>query len=705
MPELNAAGNQVPSQNTQNTAGQPLDQRAQSAVQNILEQRAKAGDTQGAQQQMRQQLNSTIQGKDVLETIKNMKAIKKVLDEQSKKLAEQLENDKKDNKLTREQKEEIANQQKYLQEMAVGLSEKGPVVKAIVDSVGKLGSAFSKEIGQVIESNNAYRQIINTRLQGLSDKQDKWTDMVYSVTNNFGTNMLINERKLLENIQTAVQHGIARDIEQRAMLQTLSENIANTFDAFSNELTRFIRLHQYDTTTLALGMESSLTSMLNRLFQDTSYMSDVGTTAVSGALMEAMSQMSPLQATEFNYAIQRVLGSLYSLGMSQSGITNIATALGQLYSGNITAMSPEMTNLMAMSASMSGQPLDTILSKGIDGSNVNALLSSMVNYIADIAEGRSNVVETAFGKVFGLTVSDIKAAANLAPRLAELSAQTLSTGGVSYTDTSNIGMLAQVANMIDTMGLRMGMPVMMDNLLSNFVYSTANLVAGQPASALGYKIINMLGDAIDFAIPSIMAAGFGVSLGDTKVSDIINVAYGAGSIFAGLGTLINSAFHPDNSGLNVGSWWWNTLPKGWAIEGSGFAGISGNLGRSRQLIAGGSMEDIQASEIAEAKSQAMKTQGIDEEEFQKDQEAEKEWKGNVYDKIEDLEKTIGELKDYLFDKAKRQPILVDINSFPVEYESEYGGEKYIRVMDLSADIPSFSDRSSPERGPNRRAAE
>ena len=696
MPDMNTAGNQVPgNQNNQNTTGQTYDQRAQTTINDVLSQRTKAGDSQSAQQQMRQQLNSAVQGRDWLETLKNLKAMKKALDEQTKKLEEQLNNDDQEQKLSLKQRDEMTKQLGYLKEMSVGLSSKGALVKAIADGFGKLGAAFSKEINSVIESNNAYRQIINTRLQGLSDKQDQWTDMVYSVTNNFGTNMLINERKLLENIQVAVQHGIARDIEQRAMLQTLSENIANTFDAFSNELTRFIRLHQYDTTTLALGMESALTSTLNKLFQDTSYMSDIGTTTVSGALMEAMSQMSPLQANEFNYAVQRVLGSLYSLGMSQSGITSIATALGQLYSGDITSMSPEMTNLMAMAASMSGQSLDTILTKGINGSNVNALLSSMVNYIADIAEGRSNVVETAFGKVFGMTVSDIKAAANLSTRLGELSAQQLSAGGLNYADTSNIGLYMQVASMIDTMGERMGMPVLMDNLLSNFVYSTANLVVGQPASALGYKLLNTIGDAIDFAIPSILAAGFGMSFEGVKVSDIINVGLGAGSLFAGLGTLINSAIHQNNSGVRIGLDWWNTLGKGWAVEGSGFGGTTGGVGRSRQLIAGGSTEDIQATEIKEAQSQAMKTQGIDEAEYEKDKESEKEWKGNVYDRIESLEKIIGDIKDMLFDRAKRQPILVDINSFG-DYSEDDGKEKSIRVRDIGWDSYEFSERKPPK---------
>ncbi len=162
-----------------------------------------------------------------------------------------------------------------------------------------------------------------------------------------------------------------------------------------------------------LGMESSLTTMLNSLFNDTSYLTDVTTTSVSGALAEAMSQMNAWQASEFNFTVQKWLGSLYSVGMSQDAISNIATALGQIYSGNVGAVSESMQNLFAMSASRSGLSYADILTRGASGGDVNKLLQSMVDYLAEIAGDTNNVVRTAHGGVFGMSISDLKSAQNL----------------------------------------------------------------------------------------------------------------------------------------------------------------------------------------------------------------------------------------------------------------------------------------------------
>ena len=251
--------------------------------------------------------------------------------------------------------------------------------------------------------------------------------MQRDITTKFGMSMLVNEKDILTNIDKAVSAGIANNVEQRALLATLSDNIATTFNAFSQEITRYIRLSQRDTTTLMLGMESSLNTMLNQWFSDTSYLTDVGTSSVSGQLFEAMSQMSAGAASEFNFTVQKWLGSLYSLGMSQEAISSIASALGAAYSGNVN-VNDTMQNLLAMSAARSGQSYADILKEGIDGSDVNKLLESMVGYLAEIAESPNNVVETAFGSVFGMTVSDLRAAANLARQSTAISNQSTSIG-------------------------------------------------------------------------------------------------------------------------------------------------------------------------------------------------------------------------------------------------------------------------------------
>jgi len=312
----------------------------------------------------------------------------------------------------------LERQEEALNAMADGSAQQIKQAQAVQEALHQIAESVRTQFKAVIDTNNENRSIINTRLQGIQtmegmwyNKADKWSELQARLTKEYGTSMLLKETELIKNIRTAVDKGIANNVEQRALLATLSENIANTFDAFSSELNRFIRLHQQDNTTLMLGMESSLNTMLNELFKDTSYLNDNRTTQISGQLSEAMSQMNAWQASEFNFTVQKWLGSLYSLGMSEEAISNIATAIGQIYSGNVSGINENMQNLMAMSAARSGQSYAEIL-MGNRAGGVNDLLKSMVEYLAEIADDTNNVVRTAHGSVFGMSLSDLRSAQN-----------------------------------------------------------------------------------------------------------------------------------------------------------------------------------------------------------------------------------------------------------------------------------------------------
>ena len=70
-------------------------------------------------------------------------------------------------------------------------------------------------------------------------------------------------------------------------------------------------------------MVSFLNLALNKWYQDTSYLTD-SFKNVTDALLEASSQLSRDQSVAFEYMVQKWLGSLGSLGVAQSTITNIA---------------------------------------------------------------------------------------------------------------------------------------------------------------------------------------------------------------------------------------------------------------------------------------------------------------------------------------------------------------------------------------------
>lgn len=511
---------------------------------------------------------------------------------------------------------------------------------AIVGGLSKLSSAMTAHFDKVIQNNNQYRSSINTRLQGLQTAgvkwmatADKWGELQYKITKQFGTSMLINEQDILKNINTAVEAGIANNIEQRAILATLSEDVANTFEAFSGELLRYIRISQRDNTALMLGMESSLTTMLNSWFQDTSYLKDIGTSAITGVLTEAMSQMDTASASEFNFAVQKWLSSLYASGMSSSGVQAIAQAIGQAYSGDVTAVGGQMQNLLAMAASRSGQSYADILKDGINGSNVNTLMKTMVGYLAEIANNSANnVVRTAFGNVFGMSVSDLKAAQNLMTNLEAVTGQS----------TTVNTMLGQASSMIGSIGERLGLAGMVENLKNNFLYTTAANLVNNPIAQIIYSTIKDFTGLIDFSLPTVGVLGNYISFEGTKLSDIINAGIGGLSIISGIGTLVNGLMSGNT--LSIAESLWNT----WGSSGTGFAGISGGAGRSL-VYTGGAASDIAGSEYTEASSNATKTMGYDE------------GAARASDKnVDDVWTELSELRKNMFGD-NRKAILVDIN--------------------------------------------
>ena len=71
------------------------------------------------------------------------------------------------------------------------------------------------------------------------------------------------------------------------------------------------------------------------MFENTEYLSNEFD-SVTSALIEASSQLPTDMGVEFEYIVQKWLGSLYGVGMSDETVSGIAQALGYLGSGNIT---------------------------------------------------------------------------------------------------------------------------------------------------------------------------------------------------------------------------------------------------------------------------------------------------------------------------------------------------------------------------------
>ena len=420
------------------------------------------------------------------------------------------------------------------------------IAQAVKDSrkaIRKVGpaslSALGKDVAKFLESLKSSittianaKTSIDTRLQGLNAPTyfgSYWEQMSKDIKYNIGMSPFVQQEKVVENIKSMVSQGIAFNVEERAVLATIKDQIATTFDATNDALLRLVRIQQQDTTAARLGMESALTSFLNNMYETSEYMQSIAQ-SIKGTIEEASALMTAENAVTFEYQVQKWLGSLYSVGFSQSGITNIANALGQAASGNISGITSETGRLLVMAANQANIPLSDILADGLDDSETNRLLQAAVDYLGDIYNETSgnNLLAQQFAGVFGLTASDLKAAANLSNSLNDI-----------YDNTLNYnGMLSQLQTMASTSWQRVGTPQMLQNIMANFKYTTAETIANNPMT---YLIMELATAAKDIGgggnIPFISAAGFGVDL-NTKIADLMLMGTLGFGLLGSIGSLI-----------------------------------------------------------------------------------------------------------------------------------------------------------------------
>jgi len=339
---------------------------------------------------------------------------------------------------------------------------------------------INDKVNQTITKYAEYQATINTRLQGSSKTfQSAERQLTLAV----GTQPYFKTQTMLDNLQTLVGQGINFNVEQRAFLETISEKIATTFDVANASLLRIVRLQQADSSAARLGMEAALTSYFNKMYEDTSYLNQEFDT-VQGALVEASALMTTKSSVAFEYQVQKWLGSLSSLGMSDNTVTAIGQALGYLGSGNASALSSSnIQNLLAVSANRAGLSYSALLSGGLNDTTTNILLRSMVEYLKEIAVSTNNVAKSEIAQQFGVTISDLTAALNLSTS----TINNLSGHSMSYNQdiTELQRQLGQVASRTSVAG-------MVDTMYENVFFSIASNIAKNPALAATWRITDLI---------------------------------------------------------------------------------------------------------------------------------------------------------------------------------------------------------------------
>ena len=403
-------------------------------------------------------------------------------------------------------------------------------------------NSFSKNyFDAAIHDFEEYSAKINTRL-GLSG--NTFESLISNSFDAVGQSPIVDNKALVANISELVSKGVASDVELMSFLQTVTDKVATTFNAFDSNLLRLIRLQGQNNTAAYMGMEVALNDLFTSTFKDSSYLTNLRQT-VSDSIIDANAMLSADEGAEFSYVVQKWLGALSESGASQSFVTALANGINLLGTGNVQALSSntQLQSLLAMSASRAGLNYADLLTGGLNASNTNTLLASLLQYLSEVSRSSAgnNVLRSAYGGIFNFGTSDLRAIENL-----------FSSG--AYNSIASQGLTASQAvgvlqGQINTAASRMPIAALFDNFMENLEYQAGMKVANSELQYVLYKVGDLIGKTfrdLEIAtvggkdIQSLLQGGLqllntpvigdallgplGLLTGDAKLGNIVNVS-------------------------------------------------------------------------------------------------------------------------------------------------------------------------------------
>ena len=388
--------------------------------------------------------------------------------------------------------------------------------------VGAITSTMTNLFSQIKNSGKEYADYVERIEVGLIGSTKNYDNVTQKLDKVFSMSAFFSYKDVLEKTAQMVEKGIAYNVELRSALDVMSDKIASTFDAFDSNLLRLIRIQQADSTQARLGMESLLTYYLNENFQNTEYLHGLSD-QVSSAIMEAMATYSGenrvSQAAEFEYSVQKWLGSFSSAGVSDSTVTALAQAIGYLGSGDVSALTSNsaLQQLMAIAISRSGsqRSYGDMLLNGISGQDVSDIMTGFYSLVQEISSQDNLVALNQYAKIFNLTVSDITSVLNL-------NADSISA--ISQNMKSYSQMVEQVNNELGYKKLfsRSSFSEQYENFKNNIFTSIGLDMANNLGANLAYELVEQAAAAVDMIELGLEVDPFGVGASTKiKAGDIL----------------------------------------------------------------------------------------------------------------------------------------------------------------------------------------
>ena len=400
-------------------------------------------------------------------------------------------------------------------------------------NVEKLASSLQSSLsGQLDSTINSYINNYQSMISSLVGANKDWESITDNLNNALSANSLVRQENVYKNLTELIKAGISENVEQRAFLETISDDLNLLLDTQTGSLARLIRLQDASIAENRVAIEYSLREFLNQNYSTSEYIKD-SYLKVADSISELQAINTTSIASSIESALQTWLGSYYSVGVSDSTISNLASAINSLGTGDLSNINSNISKLVMMGAATSGKSYGNLLTNGITAEDVSAIMSGITDYAKSI-EG-NNVVRSQWASLFGLSISDLEALKNL------------NIANNTQTVSSDINKLFDAyANFVPTtVGLK--------NTFENLMFTTATNIASNDALYGSYFVTDILeksgiGSALSSLGSSIASMGLKKTGGALQVA---GTAISYSKLIPYLGGLLSTVIG-DNALGNLG---------------------------------------------------------------------------------------------------------------------------------------------------------
>ena len=150
---------------------------------------------------------------------------------------------------------------------------------------------------------NKYISSIEKLSYSLNGNLRNYSDITSNLNKVLSGQNLVSQERAFGNLTDIVSRGIVNNPEQKAFLQTLSQDLGMQFNVSNDTMRQLIRIQGEDSTANRMAIEYSLNEFLVQNYQTGEYIRQ-GFTEVSRALLMSQATLGSAMAASYEATVQ-----------------------------------------------------------------------------------------------------------------------------------------------------------------------------------------------------------------------------------------------------------------------------------------------------------------------------------------------------------------------------------------------------------------